>query len=214
MPEQEEHNDVYSPSGNTKCARSRHRHCNQLRGQPQQNPKNHSSCNGRARQQTVEQEHESQRKDSLALGSQYAHLSSVSPLVAEAGVSRGLQAGREEIAEVLLSRSDRATSCLIISAFSHLSAFLGSLAHAFANLAIPARPVATPMRRNTRLIISLAFLMCVTSEQFFNIEIVPLLELQDVGYEGCCPEPAFAVSSCRDEDVALPTLKRREPVHA
>ena len=23
-----------------------------------------------------------------------------------------------------------------------------------------------------------------------------LLELQDVGYQGCCPEPAFAVSSC------------------
>ena len=30
----------------------------------------------------------------------------------------------------------------------------------------------------------------------FNTEIVPLVELKNVGYQGCCPEPDFALSSC------------------
>jgi hypothetical protein len=51
------------------------------------------------------------------------------------------------------------------------------------------------MKMNKVLIIYGAFLACVP-KQWFETEIVRSLELQDVGYQGCCPEPAFAVSSC------------------
>jgi hypothetical protein len=69
---------------------------------------------------------------------------------------------------------------------------LGSPAHVFANIANTATAVTTPMKTNTMLIIYAAFL-AVWSKQGFTTEIVRLLKLQDVGYQGCCPKPAFAV---------------------
>ena len=85
-------------------------------------------------------------------------LTSLSLRVAEAGASRRLLAGGEAIAETLFSRSDSATSCLMISPFSHFSALLGLPAHVFANIANTARAVTTPMKMNTKLIIYAAFL--------------------------------------------------------
>jgi hypothetical protein len=49
----------------------------------------------------------------------------------------------------------------MISPFSRFSAFLGSLAHVFANIANTARAVTTPMNR--MLIIYAAFLACVVN---------------------------------------------------
>lgn len=98
---------------------------------------------------------------SLELGSRYVHFRDVSLRVAEVGASRRLLAGGEAIAEVLFSRSDSATSCLMISPFSHFSALVGSPACAFANIATTARAVTTPMKMNTKLIIYAAFLACV-----------------------------------------------------
>jgi hypothetical protein len=92
---------------------------------------------------------------SLELGFRYVHFLNVSLRVAEVGTSGSLLAGGEAILEVLFSRSDSATSCLMISPFSHFSALLGSPEYAFANIATAAtaRAVTTPMKMNTKLII-------------------------------------------------------------
>ena len=129
----------------------------------------------------------------LELCSRYGPLRNVSLRVAEADASRRLLGGGEAIAETRFSRSDSAKSCLMISAFSDFSALLGSPARVFANIANAATAVTTPMKTNMMLIIYAAFL-AVRSKQGFTTEIVRLLELRDVGYQGCCPEPAFAVS--------------------
>ena len=110
---------------------------------------------------------------SLELGSRSLHFRNGSLCEAGVGASRRLLGGGEGIAGVLFSRSDSATSCLMISPFSHFSAFLGSAAHAFANLANTARPVTTPMKLNTKLIIY-AFLACVIQAvvQYRNCALV------------------------------------------
>lgn len=131
----------------------------------------------------------------VELCSRYVHFRNDSLRVAEVDASRRLLVGGEAIAEMLFSRSDSAKRCLMISPFSHFSALLGSPAHVFTNIANTARAVTTPMKMNAMLIIQGAFLACVV-KAVVQTEIVRLLELQDVGYQGCCPEPAFAESSC------------------
>ena len=98
---------------------------------------------------------------SLESGPRYVYFLNVSLRVAELGASGSLLVGGEAIAEVLFSRSDSVTSCLMISAFSHFSAFLGSPRFAFANIATSARAVTTPMKMNTKIIIYAAFLASV-----------------------------------------------------
>src|SRR5438445_12875006 len=63
--------------------------------------------------------------------------------LAEVGAER-LLAGGEAIAALLFSPSDSAKSCLMISPFSHFSAFLGPPAHVFAKIAKSYRDVITP----------------------------------------------------------------------
>jgi len=63
------------------------------------------------------------------------------------------------------------------------------------------------MKTNTMLIIYAAFL-AVWSKQGFTTEIVRLLKLQDVGYQGCCPEPAFAVSCAAQSGSTIPLPDR------
>jgi hypothetical protein len=121
----------------------------------------------------------------LELCSRYVHLRNLSLRVAEVDASRRLLAGGEAIAEMLFSRSDSAKSCSMISPFSHFSALLGSPSHVFANIANTARAVTAPMNR--MLIIYAAFLACVV-KAVVQAGNVRLLELRDVGYQGCCPE--------------------------
>ena len=109
----------------------------------------------------------------------------VSLRVAEVDAGR-LLAGGEAIAELLFSPSDSAKSCLMISPFSHFSAFLGPPAHLFAKIANTARAVATPI--NTIPIIA-RFPTTCGQKQWFKAGILHLLELQDVGYRSCCPHP-------------------------
>src|SRR3989442_14657138 len=80
----------------------------------------------------------------------------VSVRLAEVGAER-LLAGGEAIAALLFSLSDSAKSCLMISPFSHFSAFLGPPAHVFAKIANTATAVSTPLKTNTMLIIYAAF---------------------------------------------------------
>lgn len=117
---------------------------------------------------------------------EFVHFRNVSLCVAEVDANRGLLAGGEAIAEILFSRSARAKSCLMISPFSNFSALVGSPADVFATIANTARAVTTPMKMNTMLIIYAAFLARVV-KAVVQTEIVHLLELQDVGYQGCCP---------------------------
>jgi hypothetical protein len=83
----------------------------------------------------------------------------------------------------------------MISAFSRFSAFLGSPTRVFANMANTARIITTPMNR--MLVVNVTFLACAI-KQCFKTEIVRSLAPREVGYQGCCPEPAFAMSWCRD----------------
>jgi len=109
----------------------------------------------------------------------------VSLRVAEVDAGR-LLAGGEAIAELLFSPSDSAKSCLMISPFSHFSAFLGPRAHVFAKIANTARAVTTPM--NTMPIITRFSTTCVV-KAVVQPGILHLLALQDVGYRSCCPHP-------------------------
>jgi len=61
----------------------------------------------------------------------------------------GLLAGGAATTELLFSRSDSAKSCLMISPFSHFSAFVVLRAHVLAKIVHTARVVTTAM--NTRL---------------------------------------------------------------
>ena len=109
----------------------------------------------------------------------------VSVRLAEVDAER-LLAGGDAIAELLFSPSDSAKSCLMISPFSHFSTFLGPPAHLFAKIANTARAVATPI--NTIPIIA-RFPTTCGQKQRFKAGILHLLELQDVGYRSCCPDP-------------------------
>ena len=109
----------------------------------------------------------------------------VSLRVAEVDTER-LLAGGEAIAELLFSPSDSAKSCLMISPFSHFSAFLGPPAHVFAKIANTARAVTTPM--NMMPIITWFSTRCVV-KAVVQPGILHLLALQDVGYRSCCPDP-------------------------
>jgi hypothetical protein len=55
----------------------------------------------------------------------------------------------------------------------------------------------------------------VSFKQLFNTEIVPLFELQDVGYQGCCPEPysstimiASTSRRCSKTICSTPSIRR------
>src|ERR1700736_5755082 len=99
----------------------------------------------------------------LELCSRYVNFPNLSLRAAEADAGRRLLAVGEVIAEMLFSRSDSARSCLMISPFSHFSAFLGPPTHIFANMASSARAVTTPMKR--RLTIQATFLACHESQR-------------------------------------------------
>src|SRR5438876_10052518 len=109
----------------------------------------------------------------------------VSVRLAEVGAER-LLAGGEAIAALLFSPSDSAKSCLMISPFSHFSAFLGPPAHVFAKIANTARAVTTPM--NTMPIITWFSTTCVV-KAVVQAGILHLLALRDIGYRSCCPDP-------------------------
>src|SRR5437762_9075023 len=109
----------------------------------------------------------------------------VSLRLAEVDAQRFL-AGGQTIAELLFSPSDSAKSCLMISPFAHLSAFLGPPAHVFAKIANTARAVTTQM--DTMPIITRFSTTCVV-RAVAQAGILHLLALRDVGYRSCCPDP-------------------------
>src|SRR5438034_10077353 len=110
----------------------------------------------------------------------------VSVRLAEVGAER-LLAGGEAIAALLFPPSDSAKSCLMISPFSHFSAFLG--------------PTCACLRQNSEHCqgsdnsdeydanhYAVFHNMC-GSKQSFRAGILHLLEPRDVGHRSCCPDP-------------------------
>ena len=72
------------------------------------------------------------------------------------GLARGVAVRDGAIAEVPFSRSDSASSCFMMAAFSPFCAFGGLLANFFATIANTARAITTPMQR--MLVIDACFL--------------------------------------------------------
>ena len=113
----------------------------------------------------------------------------VSLRVAEVDAER-LLAGGEAIAALLFSPSDSAKSCLMISPFSHFSAFLGPPAHVFAKIANTAGAVHNSDEYDANHY-AVFHNMCGSKQSFKAgiLGILHLLELRDVGYRSCCPDP-------------------------